>query len=247
MSGAQRQPTLENNELTFGPARPAFRRRRRGFDADEVTSYLDMLDRERADLGTALVLTQARVKELNSRLGRYEALEDELTRSLHLAKQTADAVVEDASRRAQEITSTAEAQREAMLADGRARLRAEADELDGMRMALAAEAAHLNSLEERISTHISRAARALVEIVDAPGGLGPFSQATANLLEFAQLLQRSGPGAVPPEAPVPASPEATAATGSPPPPPPPPSAARPAEPGGEVIDVTDSALAKTSG
>ena len=80
------------------------------------------------------------------------------------------------------------------LADGRTKLNAEAEQLDSLRMAVAAEAANLSAIEEHLCGRVSRAAAALVEIVDAPGGLGPFSQSTATLLEFAELLHRTAAG-----------------------------------------------------
>lgn len=186
-----------DNDPVLGPARPAFSRRRKGYDSGEVTQYLDMLERERSDLGTALVLIQARVRELTAKLERFEALENELTKSLHLGKQTADAVVADANRRSEEIITQAKVESGRLLEEGRRRLRQEEHELDNLRLALAAEAANLESLEKRLDGQISRAARALVDIVDAPGGLGPFSQATATLLEFAQLLQRNARSGTP--------------------------------------------------
>jgi DivIVA domain-containing protein len=189
-------PSAEHDPV-LGPARPAFARRRRGYDPGEVNPYLDMLERERSDLGTALVLIQARVRELSAKLERYEALENELTKSLRLGKQTADAVVADANRRADEVLTQARTESTRILEDGRRRLRQEEHELDHLRLALAAEASNLESLEKRLDTQISRAARALVDIVDAPGGLGPFSQSTATLLEFAQLLQRNARSGTP--------------------------------------------------
>lgn len=178
-------------EEMFGPARPAFGRARRGrgYDPADVRPYLDMLERERADLGAALVLTQARVRELTAKLERYEALEQELTRSVRLAKETAAAVVADAEARAAALRADAEAEAARLVAEGHAKVAEEQEGLNALHMAIAAEASALAALEE--SAGFSRAAAALVEIVDGPGGLGPFSQATSTLLEFAQLLQRT--------------------------------------------------------
>ncbi|MPY95714.1 MAG: hypothetical protein GEV08_22480 [Acidimicrobiia bacterium] len=184
-----RPDTPMSAEAMFGPARPVFSRARKGYDPGEVRPYLDMLERERSDLGAALVLTQARVRELAAKLERYEALEQELTRSVHLAKETADAVVADAEGRAAQIVAEGEAASARHLAEGRATIAEESRELDALHMAIAAEAATLASLED--TSNISRAAAALVEIVDKPEGLGPFSQATSTLLEFAQLLLRT--------------------------------------------------------
>ena len=138
-----------------------------------------------------VALTQARVEELQARLDRYQELEDELTRSVRLANQTGEALMADAEARAADLLVAAEGEAERVVDEGRLRLAEEERSLDGLRMAVAAEAAMLEEVERRLSVRISRAAAALVEIVDAPGGLGPFSQGTATLLELAQLLQRT--------------------------------------------------------
>jgi cell division septum initiation protein DivIVA len=172
-------------------ARPPFDRVRKGWDPNQVGPYLDRIERERADHQSALLVVEGRLKDLQSRLQHFELLEDELTRSVHLAKQTGDAIVEDAHGRAAEVVAQGHVQVEAMIEAGRRQLAEEERSLDGLRMAVAAEGVMLKEVETRLSTRISRAAAALVEIVDAPGGLGPFSQATATLLEFAQLLKNT--------------------------------------------------------
>ena len=189
--GARKRPQADEPEILLAPLRPAFSRARRGFDPLEVSAYLDMIEQERSDLGTALLLTQRKVREQQDGLARHQAVEDELTRSLHLAKQTADAILADAQQRASQIETETAQRVAAHEADGRRRLAEEERQLDGLRMALAAEAAGLVEVEAHLGTRISRAAAALVKVVDSPGGLGPFSQATATLLEFAEILQRA--------------------------------------------------------
>jgi hypothetical protein len=173
------------------PGRPPFDRVRKGYEPAQVDAYATRLEQERADLDAVVALTQARVQDLQARLDRYEALEEELTRSVHLANQTGDAVIADAEARAADLLVAAEEEAERVVEEGRLRLAEEERSLDGLRMAVAAEATMLEDVERRLSVRISRAAAALVEIVDAPGGLGPFSQGTATLLEFAQLLQHT--------------------------------------------------------
>jgi cell division initiation protein len=172
-------------------ARPPFDRVRKGWDPNQVGPYLDRIERERAAYEATNLAAQAQIRELQSRLHHFELLEDELTRSVHLAKQTGDAIIEDARARAAEVVADGHAQAESIIVVGRQQLAEEERSLDGLRMAVAAEAAKLKEVEQRVATRISRAAAALVELVDAPGGLGPFSQATATLLEFAQLLQNT--------------------------------------------------------
>lgn len=198
MADKSRQPDAYTSaEAMFGAGRPAFGRARRGFDPKEVTPYFDLLERERADLGAALVLAQTSSRDLAERLERFEALEEELTRAVHQARETADAMVADAQERAAATLAEADERAAATLAEGRAALARDERELDGLRMAVAAEAASLAALED--TSHISRAAAALVGIVDGPGGLGAFSRATGTLLEFAQLLQRTARGGSAPE------------------------------------------------
>jgi DNA repair exonuclease SbcCD ATPase subunit len=173
------------------PASPAFRRVRRGCDPLEVAHHLEELEQERRRLQAALAESENVRGDQRDRLDRFEAIESELTRSVRLARQTGDAVLADARRRAEELLADARREVEAMQVAGRALLAEEERSLDNLRMAVAAEATMLKEIERHLSTHLSRAAASLVEIVDRPGGLGPFSQATATLIEFAQLLQRT--------------------------------------------------------
>lgn len=198
MGGRKRAFSTEP-EILLAPLRPAFSRARRGLDPMEVSAYLDMIEQERSDLGTALLLTQRRVREQQDALARHEALEEELTRSLHLAKQTADAIMADARQRAQQIEVESRQRAAVVEQDARCRLAEEESQLDGLRMAIAAEAAGLAEVEAHLGSRISRAAAALVKVVDSPGGLGPFSQSTATLLEFAEILERSAGTGHPPK------------------------------------------------
>ena len=170
---------------------PTFRRVRRGWDPAQVASQLEEIERERASLRAALAHSEDVRAEQRDRLDRFEAIENELTRSVRLARQTGEAVVADAQQRADELLAEARREVQALYAAGRARLAEEEQSLDRLRMAAAAEAALLKDVEHHLRTRVSRAAAALVEIVDRPGGLGPFSQATATLIEFAQLLHRA--------------------------------------------------------
>jgi hypothetical protein len=162
-----------------------------------VAQHLDALGRERAELRAALASSENVRGEQRDRLDRYEAIENELTRSVRLARQTGEAVVADAQQRADELLAEARREVQELYATGRARLAEEEQSLDRLRMAAAAEAAMLKEVEHHLATRISRAAAALVEIVDRPGGLGPFSQATATLIEFAQLLHRAATSETP--------------------------------------------------
>jgi cell division septum initiation protein DivIVA len=190
--GSTRSSGVTSETSASSPeARPPFRRARKGWDPEEVGAYLDGLERDREQLRGALAHLEAERETLRQRLDGYEAIERELTRSVRLARQTGEAVVADADHRAAELLAAARQEVEALHEAGRARLAEEERALDGLRMAVAAEAAMLKDVEQQLATRISQAAAALVELVDAPGGLGPFSQATATLLEFAQMLHRA--------------------------------------------------------
>ena len=162
-----RTPT---QQASAPPAPPTFRRVRKGWDPVEVADHLEELERERGHLRAALAESENVRGEQRDRLDRFEAIESELTRSVRLASQTGEAVMADAERRAAELLVAAQREVEALHAAGRARLAEEERSLDKLRMAVAAEAAMLKEVERQLTTRISRAAAALVEIVDRPGG-----------------------------------------------------------------------------
>ena len=122
------------------------------------------------------LLTAAR-QEVDDRLNRADA---EAGARLAVTELEANGRLADA---------TAEAER--LLAEVRAQLAVEAAEMERYRLAIAAEASMLEQIEQRLGPRLSRAAARLVEVVDAPDGIGPFSQATAALVEAARLLQRA--------------------------------------------------------
>jgi cell division septum initiation protein DivIVA len=168
---------------------------RKGYDPGEVDIFVAATEHRVDELGAALASARTRVRSLEAEVQTYADREEEFTGPVRIAHQRADAIVAAAEHMVEERRTAAEAEAAEIVATGRAQLAKEAAELDSFRMAIAAEAATLNEIEKRLEGRISRAAAALVELVDAPGGLGPFSHATGSLVEFAQLLhhaQRSG-------------------------------------------------------
>lgn len=192
---------------------PTFPVVKRGYEPKAVDAAVEDLHGRvmHAEATTHAARTYA--ASLLAELQRLQALEDELTTALDLARRTAAAVIADAEEQAGALLAsadreaaarlavaelearnrTARAEDEAArtLAEGRARLAAETEELERYRLAIAAEAMMLEQIEQRLGPRLSRAAARLVEIVDAPDGIGPFSGATATLVEFCRLLQRS--------------------------------------------------------
>lgn len=205
---------------TSSPA--TFRTVRRGYEPGAVDAALDQARAAGAQLEVVNSQARTHMRALLDELDRLHALEDELVKPVHLARQAAANIVTEATEHAEHLLAEATqhaslrlvaAEQEAMdrigtarreadacvaaahgeaagiLAAGRAELAAEALHLENHRLAIAAEAMVLANIEKRLGDTISRAGAALVELVDAPGGLGPFSRATTSLVDFARLLQ----------------------------------------------------------
>jgi len=194
-------------------AHPQFPTVRRGYEPRAVEAALDDLRDQITQAEATAAASRQYAADLLAELQRLEALEYELTTSLDLARKVAENLEAEARSQAAAILSradmeaggrlavaeleasacTTDARNEAdrLLAEGRARLEAEAAEMERYRMAIVAEASMLAQIERRLGPQLSRAAARLIEVVDAPDGLGPFSKATASLVEVARLLQRA--------------------------------------------------------
>jgi cell division septum initiation protein DivIVA len=186
---------------------------KRGYEPKSVDAAMEDLRDRVAHAEATTHAARRYAASVFTELHRLQVLEDELTTALDLARQTADAVLADAHQRATEMVAGAEQQAgaclalsdfeanqtiadarrdaERALAEGRARLAAETAEMERYRLAIAAEATMLQQIEHRLGPRLSRAAARLIEVVDAPDGIGPFSHASAALVDFARLLQRS--------------------------------------------------------
>lgn len=167
---------------------PRFTVARKGYDQGEVEIFVTTLERRLSDAQTALAEAGLRMNALEAAVQRHEDREAEFTHPLRLSYEAGEAMLAQAAADAAAKVEAAEAQAADLLTVTRAQLARETQELDAFRMAIAAEAADLASAEQRLRGTISRAAAALVEIVDGPGGLGPFSQSTGSLVEFGRLL-----------------------------------------------------------
>ncbi len=180
-----------------GAADGGFSTARKGYARDEVDAYVTETEEQLYALAGELHDLRVRNDELVADLARYHGLEDELQGAIRLSREMNERVLEEADRAAATRVAAAEYEARQLLDEARERIARETAEMEQYRLAIAAEAATLSQIEQRLGNTISRAAAALVEIVDAPGGLGPFSLATARLVEFARLLQQSmGSGAL---------------------------------------------------
>jgi cell division septum initiation protein DivIVA len=171
--------------------RPDFDVRRRGYDPAEVDTHLAALDRDRDRLLAELARLRNRNAALTEQAETFDGAAAELDRAVALGQETADAIVTDARQRATEIVAIAERDAQHIRDAERRRMAEEDKRLDGLRMAVAAEAAHLEYVTERMHTDVSEPAARLWEIVDGIGGLRADSEAARTLLEFAELLHRT--------------------------------------------------------
>ena len=170
------------NQEEPGLAAYGFARSMRGFDQDQVNVCLWRLERDRVALIERLERANEEISRLRISQSEAESVDaDEVTRVVHLAERTAALVVSEAHA----FAERKKAESRQILAHANA-------DLVRREQALAAEAERVADLRRRTQGDISRAAARLVELVDGPHGLGPFSKQTGALLEFAELLARGG-------------------------------------------------------
>lgn len=165
-----------------------FRTTWRGYDRAEVDAYVLESDAQLLAFAVEVDELRARNDELTAEVNRYYGLEDELSGAIRLSRQMNDRVLEEADCAGAARVAAAEFEARQLLGEARERIAQETAEMEQYRLAIAAEAATLSQIEQRLGHRISRAAAALVDLVDAPGGLGPFSQASSRVVEFARLL-----------------------------------------------------------
>lgn len=149
---------------------------------DELTTSLELARR------TAAAIVADAHEQASALIAAAEA---EAGARLAVAEIEAVGRTRDAEAEARRTIIAADDEAARTLAEGRARLAIEAAEMEKYRLAIVAEASMLAQIEQRLGPRLSRAAARLVEVVDATDGIGPFSHATAELVHFARLLQRS--------------------------------------------------------
>jgi len=164
--------------------------------AAELLAELRRLQAIEDELTTAVELAQRMAEQIRDEARReadeiLAAARQEVVDRLNRADAEAGARLAVTELEANGRLADATAEAERLLAETRAQLAAEAAEMERYRWAIAAEASMLDQIEQRLGPRLSRAAARLIEVVDAPDGIGPFSQATAALVETARLLQRA--------------------------------------------------------
>jgi hypothetical protein len=172
---------------------PSFSSRYRGYDRHEVEDFV-------ADAGRWINRLQERVDELEEwlarseedavhsrfraaradhqvneaemRAERAEAVQDELRETLELAERTRRQLVREAEERAESMHNAAVKRARAEVAVEYRRIFEEADKLDALRLAVAAERMALDEVRSDIRSRIGAAAAELNRIADSEYFLG---------------------------------------------------------------------------
>jgi colicin import membrane protein len=180
------------------PRSPGFPIRYRGYDRDEVEDFVDeamrairrlqerideleeWLQRSEEDAVRnrfRAVKAEHRRAEAEERAERAEAVQGKLRETLELAQRTRRQVVADAEERADSMYSSAVTKARAEVAAEYRRIFEEADKLDALRLAVAAERMALDEVRSDIRSRIGAAAAELNRIADSQYLLGTSRQA----------------------------------------------------------------------
>lgn len=169
----------------------AFARSLRGFDPEQVSRCLWRLEQDHQATLDRLERAQHEIAELRRARPANAVDVTDGERDLDAADASqVTAVIRLAERTAALIVSEAHAAADRRRIETEQALAHAEQELHHRQRALGAEADQIADLRRRLSGDMSRAAMRLVQIVDGDGGLGPFSEQTGSLLEFAELLSR---------------------------------------------------------
>lgn len=98
-----------------------FTRTLRGFDADEVGAFLDMLSQQWQELLDERRRQDETVRDLRSKIEHYERVEEALQEALQTARRNAEKTLESAEREAKAILKEAEAEAREIKADAKER------------------------------------------------------------------------------------------------------------------------------
>lgn len=187
---------------------PQFSVAKRGYDADEVTGFLDTLGARMVALlnrlgqaEEAAKSAQAQIDDYRIRAEQAESSRDLFERTLMLAEETANASVADARSRAERIELEAQADARRMVDETRLRVErmmdaarvdvqkayaderlalaqaqesiaSESDQLETLRLAVAAETMALEEVRNELRRRIRRAATDLLGVAESPDCLG---------------------------------------------------------------------------
>jgi len=94
-----------------------FKTKFRGFDPEEVLTYLEMISNEFEKLIQENERLKERVMVMEKKLSEYEELEESLKKALFLAQQSSEQVITNAQERAQNIIKEAQVKAEKMIAE----------------------------------------------------------------------------------------------------------------------------------
>jgi cell division initiation protein len=94
-----------------------FKMKFRGFDPEEVLTYLEMISNEFEKLIQENERLKERVMVMEKKLSEYEELEESLKKALFLAQQSSEQVIQNAQERAQNIIKEAQVKAERMIAE----------------------------------------------------------------------------------------------------------------------------------
>ena len=96
-----------------------FRRTFRGFDPDEVTTFLDMVSIEYENLVRENALLTERVQNIDSQLKKYRDIESTLQETLLSAQRAREDTLKTAKKQAEVIIREAEVKAASIIEDGR--------------------------------------------------------------------------------------------------------------------------------
>ncbi|HOK22619.1 MAG TPA: DivIVA domain-containing protein [Candidatus Hydrothermia bacterium] len=94
-----------------------FKTRFRGFDPEEVLTYLELVSNEFEKIIQENERLKERIMVMEKRLAEYQELEESLKKALFLAQQASEQAVTNAQEKAQSIIGEAQLKGERMLAE----------------------------------------------------------------------------------------------------------------------------------
>jgi DivIVA domain-containing protein len=173
-------------QVTFTPSK-------RGYEQVEVDAFLEqaghaierLLQRLReaealaGDARTQIESAEQRAQRAELQLSNHSGDDDLIQRTLTLAERTAVAAVADARTRAEEILQEANLEaanvfgaERRKIEDERVRLTGERQQLEGLRLAVAAETHALEQVRVNLRQRVADVAKELTAVADAPDLLG---------------------------------------------------------------------------
>lgn len=97
--------------------RATFKVKFRGFDQDEVLTFLEIISNEFEKIIQENERLKERILVIEKKLAEYQDLEESLKKALFLAQQSSDQVITNAQERAQNIVKEAQIKAEKLLAE----------------------------------------------------------------------------------------------------------------------------------